>query len=47
MKWAGDREHIKGAGRGIGVKGNQHIFMWVVRKLKTGITGIPDPVYLS
>ena len=23
MKWAGDREHVKGAGREIGVKGNQ------------------------
>lgn len=23
VKWAGDREHVKGAGRGIGVKGNQ------------------------
>ena len=37
MKWAGDREHVKGAGRGIGVKGNQHSSMWVARKLKPGL----------
>ena len=37
MKWAGDREHVKGAGRGIGVKGNQHSSMWVVRKMKPGL----------
>lgn len=38
MKWAREREHVKRAGRGIGVKGNQHSSMWVVRKLKPGVS---------